>query len=90
MATTLKVLSTSELLRQADFAALHERIELALAGTGTYVILADPAYRQLLNTRVPYGTVLGPISERASVDEALRRASCIFPTFSTALSPGSS
>ena len=72
MSTTLKVLSTSELLRQADFAALHERIELALAGTGTYVILADPAYRQRLNTRVPYGTALGAVSDRASVDEALR------------------
>ena len=72
MSTTLKVLSTSELLRQGNFAALHDRIELALAGTGTFVILADPNYRQMLNTRVPYGTALGEVTDRASVDEALR------------------
>jgi two-component sensor histidine kinase len=72
MATTLRVLSTSGYLRTNDLAAFHERASAALEGSGNYVIVADHSGRQLLNTRVPYGTPLGPISDAATIEETLR------------------
>ncbi len=71
MATTLRVLSTSGFLRAGDLSAFHARATDALAGTETYVILADEEGRQLLNTRVPYGSPLGGISDIATVERAL-------------------
>lgn len=71
MTTTLRVLSTSGFLKSGDFASFHERATDALEGTGTFVILADPEFDQLLNTRVPYGSPLGLISDLATVERAL-------------------
>ena len=71
MATTLRVLSTSGFLRAGDFAAFHARAAAALEGTGNFVILADGTGKQLLNTRVPYGSALGAIGDRATVETAL-------------------
>lgn len=72
MVTTLKVLSTSSFLKSGELEAFHARAAAALEGTGNYVILADPAGQQLLNTRVPYASALGPISDRATVDNAVK------------------
>ena len=72
MVTTLRVLSTSGYLRAGELDAFHDRAADALEGTGNYVILADENGRQLLNTRVPYGSELGPVSDRATVDVALK------------------
>lgn len=72
MATTLRVLSTSGYLQAGDLGAFHARAADALEGTGNYVILADEDGRQLLNTRVPYGAALGPVSDRGTVDAALK------------------
>jgi two-component sensor histidine kinase len=72
MVTTLKVLSTSGFLKSGDLAAFHARASDALEGTGNFVILADTAGRQLLNTRAPYGSALGVISDLATVDNALK------------------
>ena len=71
MVTTLRVLSTSGFLRASEFDAFHARAAAALEGTETYVILANAAGQQLLNTRVPYGSPLGPVGDRASVDHAI-------------------
>lgn len=72
MVTTLRVLSTSGYLRAGELDAFHDRAAAALEGTGNFVILADQDGRQLLNTRVPYGTELGPVSDTATVDAALK------------------
>ena len=68
MVTTLRVLSTSGYLRAGELDAFHDRAKAALEETGNYVILADKDGQQLLNTRVPYGSELGPISDRATLD----------------------
>lgn len=73
MVTTLRVLSTSHELRQGQLAAFHDQAGVALAGTGAYLIALDAEFSQLLNTRRPYGEVLGPVSNPDSADEALER-----------------
>ncbi len=77
MATTLKVLSTSPLLTSGDLQTLHDRGEAALAGTGSFIILVDAGYQQLLNTRVPFGTTLGKIADPGSVAEAIRTGNSV-------------
>ncbi|HET7716607.1 MAG TPA: sensor histidine kinase [Bauldia sp.] len=71
MATTLRVLSTSGFLRSGELEAFHARATAALEDTGNFVILADADGNQLLNTRVPYGSELGPISDRATIEAVL-------------------
>lgn len=73
MVTTLRVLSTSQALIDEDFAAFHHRAAVALAGTGTYLLTLDRDFKQLLNTRVPYGQALGASSDPASAVAALER-----------------
>ncbi len=74
MVTTLRVLSTSELLRDNQFADFHERVVTALAGSGAYLIALDDNFDQLLNTRVPYGTPLGATSDPVTAAQALERS----------------
>lgn len=71
MVTTLRVLSTSELLSQGEFEDFHSRARTALAGSGAYLLLLDQQFGQILNTRVPFGTELGPTSDPQSVMAAL-------------------
>jgi len=73
MATTLRVLSTSELLKSDQLDEFHDRAVTALAGSGAYLIALDPEFRQLLNTRVPYGTALGMTSDPATAAQTLER-----------------
>ena len=73
MATTLRVLSTSELLQTDRLADFHSRSVTALAGSGAYLIALDDDFAQVLNTRVPYGAPLGPTSDPASAAAALER-----------------
>jgi two-component sensor histidine kinase len=74
--TMLRVLATSPYLDERDFAAFHARAAKSLLGTGSYVVLLDTSLRQILNTRVPYGTALGPPGDPATARRALetRRA----------------
>jgi two-component sensor histidine kinase len=82
MTTTLRVLSTSQTLEEGDLAAFHERAVVALAGTGSYLIAVDDQMRQLLNTRVPFGTSLGltsdPETARRAIDRGVATISPIF------------
>ena len=72
MVTTLRVLSTSELLKAAQFREFHDRAATALAGTGAYLIALDGAFDQMLNTRVPYGAALSPTSDPATAAQAMQ------------------
>lgn len=73
MATTLRVLSTSGFLRSGNLGEFNDRSMQALAGTGAYLIAVDADMRQLLNTRVEFGTPLGPTSDPETVQQALER-----------------
>ncbi|MGV8855607.1 MAG: sensor histidine kinase [Devosia sp.] len=73
MVTTLRVLSTSELLKGNEYAEFHDRAVTALAGSGAYLLALDNNYGQILNTRVPYGTPLGITSDPMSAAQALQR-----------------
>ncbi len=73
MATTLRVLSTNQSLHSGDLALFQERAEQALRGTGTFLIAVDAGMNQLLNTRVAYGTALGPTSDPETGQKALDR-----------------
>lgn len=73
MATTLRVLSTSQSLQAGNLESFHDRALSALAGSGSYLIAVDADFRQLLNTRVPYGTSLGLTSDPETAQRALDR-----------------
>ena len=82
MATTLRVLSTSQALEEGDLEGFHDRALSALAGTGSYLIAVDNAFRQLLNTRVGYGTPLGQTSDPETAEIAMDRGvATISPLF---------
>ena len=63
MLTTLRVLATSHHLQYDSFADYYTRVGEALAGSDAYLIVTDANLQQLVNTRVPYGTALGPIAD---------------------------
>ncbi len=82
MATTLRVLSTSQALEEGDLEGFHDRALSALAGTGSYLIAVDEAFEQLLNTRVQYGTDLGPTSDPETAQSSIERGvATISPLF---------
>lgn len=82
MATTLRVLSTSQALEEGDLAAFHDRSLSALAGSGSYLIAVDENFQQLLNTRVDYGDELGPSSDPETATSAIERGvATISPLF---------
>lgn len=68
---TLRVLETSNALSEESLAAFHARASRALDGTGAYLLVLDSGLEQILNTRVPFGTRLGPTSDPASVERAI-------------------
>ena len=82
MATTLRVLSTSQALEEGDLAGFHDRALSALAGTGSYLIAVDENFQQLLNTRVEYGAELGSTSDpetaRSSIERGVATISPLF------------
>jgi hypothetical protein len=65
MLTTLRVLASGTSLREEDLQRFHARAQVALKDTGTHVIVLDENLNQLLNTRVEFGTRLGPTSDPA-------------------------
>lgn len=73
MATTLRVLSTTQSLRDGDLATFHDRAWQALAGSGAYLLAVDDGMQQLLNTRVQYGTPLGLSSDPDTAKRAIER-----------------
>jgi two-component sensor histidine kinase len=73
MMTTLKVLSKTPALFDDDLSPFYDRANRALAGTGSYLILLDQNYDQLMNTRVPLGTPLPKTSDPDTVAVALEK-----------------
>jgi PAS domain S-box-containing protein len=63
MISTLKALSNSPSLQNGDLAAFYAQAKLTLAPTNRNAVLMDMAGKQLINTRMPWGTML-PITER--------------------------
>jgi len=72
MTTTLKVLATSPSLGNGDYAAVHARAVEALRGTGSFLVVLDPSFQQLLNTREPYGTALPKTANPQSAAAAFK------------------
>jgi PAS domain S-box-containing protein len=58
MLATLQALETSPSLESGDFFAFHRQASNALRLLGAHIILRDTSGRQLVNTRVPWGTAL--------------------------------
>ena len=63
MATMLKLVSSTQELRDGNLAVFHEKTRTALEGSGNFIIIVDESGHQLLNTRVPFGTPLGLSSD---------------------------
>lgn len=61
--TTLQALSTAQTLERGDYPEFHKRAKAALGDRKVSVLLIDTTLQQLLNTRVPYGTVLPKTSD---------------------------
>lgn len=58
MLTLLDTLAVSQRLAQRDFAGFHAQASAAVSRLGAHIAVTGPSMQQLLNTRVPYGTVL--------------------------------
>ncbi|HEX5005632.1 MAG TPA: sensor histidine kinase, partial [Hyphomonadaceae bacterium] len=71
MSTNLALLASSGWVETERYKSLHARATEALKGTDTYLIAVDAENNQILNTRVPWGTTLGPTSNPAAVDRAV-------------------
>lgn len=71
MVTTLRVLSTAPALVNDDLEKFYDRAKAALTGTGTHMVLLDENLRQVMNTKVPYGTPLGQTFDAESAERAL-------------------
>jgi two-component sensor histidine kinase len=82
MVTTLRVLSTTKSLTSGNMEEFFDRAKMALAGTGSYLIVIDQDLQQVINTRVPYGTPLGPTGNPEAAREAFStRAATISGAF---------
>ncbi|WP_274626212.1 sensor histidine kinase [Arvimicrobium flavum] len=72
MITALRSLSTSSSLNEGDLRRFYVGAQQALAGTASYVIVADGDLNQLLNTRRAFGAPLGKISDPEPAEHALK------------------
>ena len=71
MSTNLALLASSGWVEAEEYNRLHARATEALKGTDTFLIAIDSENRQILNTRVPWGTPLGAIADQDSVSRAV-------------------
>lgn len=67
--TILQTLATSATLGQGNLSAFHARAQVAAKQAKAGIFLVDPAFRQLLNTNVPFGT---PLPDYGTPETALR------------------
>lgn len=77
MLTTLRMLASGNSLRDEDLRLFHARARVALQDTGAHVVVLDDQLDQLLNTRVPFGQVLGKTSDPASARFAQEQRSAV-------------
>lgn len=71
MSTNLALLASSGWVEAEEYDLLHARATEALKGTDTFLIAIDAENRQILNTRVPWGTPLGAIADEESINRAI-------------------
>ncbi len=71
MMTTLRVLSTTPSLSAGAYEDFYNRAKSALVGSRSHLIVADENLDQILNTRVPFRTALGPIAAPDAAQHAL-------------------
>lgn len=71
MTSTLRLLAVFPELEDGDLRGFQNRTQHILSSHSMYLILMDETGQQLLNTRVPYGTPLGPTSNVAALEAAL-------------------
>ncbi len=71
MSTTLRLLSGAAELAAGDLGAFHQRTASSLGAGSLYVLLVDADGNQMLNTRVPYGSPLKPMSNFSTLKAAL-------------------
>lgn len=71
MVTTLRAFSTTQTLQRGDIAEFHRRAAEALEGSGKYLVGVDENFHQVFNTRVPFGTPLGDVSNVETAQRAL-------------------
>ena len=71
MTATLKLVSSAPELAAGDLKAFHNRAQLALAESGTFVIVVAEDGQQLVNTRFPFSATLPKIAGLASLKEAV-------------------
>ncbi len=69
--TTMKVLSTSTSLENGDLETFHNRTQDALADSGSFLLLLDHSFHQILNTRLPYGAPLPMTGDVETPQKAL-------------------
>lgn len=71
MATTLRLLATSPEIEAGDLRAFHNRTQNSLRSNSLYVLVVNADGQQRLNTRVPFDTPLGKISNMPALQSAL-------------------
>lgn len=71
--TMLRVLAGSDALVSGDLVAFHANARFALTGSDAFVLVLDLDGRQLVNTRMPFGSDLGMTSDPLSVSVPLER-----------------
>jgi two-component sensor histidine kinase len=71
MATTLRLLVTSPELEAGDLRAFHNRTQNSLRSNSLYILVVNADGQQRLNTRVPFDTPLGKISNMPALQSAL-------------------
>lgn len=71
MATTLRLLSGASELKSGDLTAFHARTSASLGEGSLYVLLVSADGTQKLNTRVPFGTALGKMSNIEDLHSAI-------------------
>jgi len=71
MSINLALLATNGWVESEEYDRLHARASEALKGTDMYLIAVDAQNRQILNTRVPWGTPLGATSDPKAIEEAI-------------------
>ncbi len=68
----LEVLATSAYLEAGNLEKFQQRAAAALKRDGTWIMLADPSGRQLVNTLRPFGTPLPLRGDLGTLDEVVR------------------
>lgn len=71
MATTLQLLANAPELPAGDLAQFHARTRAALNSNSLYLLVVRADGRQLLNSRVDFGSPLGSTSNQIALDTAL-------------------